>query len=174
MDYSWRLLRAGEFRLDGGSVFGVIPRTVWTRSVPSDDKGRITVQHNCLLLEGGGRKILIEVGTGNKLDPKSKDLFVMSDRWIGDALPEAGVSPDDIHAVIPTHLHFDHAGALTRLCREGETPDWTGPASGMAGARPDHGVKRTFPNATVYTQAREWADALANKSVMTRTYFKDH
>jgi glyoxylase-like metal-dependent hydrolase (beta-lactamase superfamily II) len=172
--YSWRLLRAGEFRLDGGSMFGLIPRTVWTRSVPSDEKGRITVQHNCLLLEGGGRKILIEVGTGNKLDQKSRDIFAMDGRWIGDALREVGTKPEDISAVVPTHLHFDHAGALTRLVESGEAPDWTGPASGMAGSRPDHAVKRTFPNAVIYTQAREWADALANKSVMTRTYFRDH
>src|SRR5678815_4871456 len=103
--YSWRLLRAGEFRLDGGSMFGLIPRTVWTRSVASDEKGRITVQHNCLLLEGGGRKILIEVGTGNKLDAKSKDIFAMSDRWIEDALREVGTTPEEINAVVVTHLH---------------------------------------------------------------------
>ena len=155
-------------------MFGLIPRTVWTRSVPSDEKGRITVQHNCLLLEGGGKKVLIEVGTGNKLDVKSRELFVMSERWIDDALKEVGTGPEEINGIVVSHLHFDHAGALTRLCREGQTPDWTGPASGMAGARPDHGVKRTFPNATVFTQAHEWADALDNKSVMTRTYFRDH
>jgi glyoxylase-like metal-dependent hydrolase (beta-lactamase superfamily II) len=172
--YSWRLMRAGEFRLDGGSMFGLIPRTVWTRSVPSDEKGRITVQHNCLLLEGGGRKVVIEVGTGNKLDPKSRELFVMGERSIEDALREAGTEPEEISAVVVSHLHFDHAGGLTRMCRAGETADWTGPASGMAGARPNHGVKRTFSNAVVYTQEREWLDALANKSVMTRTYFRDH
>jgi glyoxylase-like metal-dependent hydrolase (beta-lactamase superfamily II) len=172
--YAWRLLRAGEFRLDGGSMFGLIPRSVWTRSVPSDEKGRITVQHNCLLLEGGGCKILIECGTGNKLDAKSRDIFAMNGRWVADALAEASTRPEDLNAVVVSHLHFDHAGGLTRLALPGETPDWTGPASGMAGSRPDHAVKRTFPKATVYAQAREWADALANKSVMTRTYFRDH
>jgi glyoxylase-like metal-dependent hydrolase (beta-lactamase superfamily II) len=142
--------------------------------VPTDEKGRITVQHNCLLLEGGGKRVLIESGTGNKLDAKSRELFAMSDRWVGDALMEAGVAAEAIDAVVISHLHFDHAGGLTRLAREGETADWTGPASGMAGARPDHGVKRSFPNATVFVQEREWQDALSNKSVMTRTYFADH
>jgi len=155
-------------------MFGLIPRTVWSRSVPTDEKGRITVQHNCLLLEGGGKRVIIEVGTGNKLDQKSKDLFAMSDRWIGDALAEVNVAPESINAAICSHLHFDHAGGLTRLTREGETPEWTGPASGMAAARPDHAVNRTFPNAVVFTQEREWLDALAQKSVMTRTYFVDH
>jgi glyoxylase-like metal-dependent hydrolase (beta-lactamase superfamily II) len=172
--YSWRLLRAGEFRLDGGSMFGLIPRSVWSRSVQADDKGRIAVQHNCLLLEGGGKRVLIEVGTGDKLDPKSRDLFALGDRWIGTALHEADCRPEDVNAVVVTHLHFDHAGALTRLPRSGEAPEWIGQASGMAGSRPDHGVCRTFSNATIFAQRREWEDALANKSVMTRTYFRDH
>ena len=172
--YSWKLLRAGTFRLDGGSMFGLIPRSVWSRSVNADEKGRITVQHNCLLLEGGGRRVVIEVGTGDKLDAKSRDLFAMEDRDIRTALHEVDCRCEDISAVVTTHLHFDHSGGLTRLCQAGEMADWTGAASGMAGARPDHGVKLTFPNATIYTQEREWKDALANRSVMTRTYFKDH
>jgi glyoxylase-like metal-dependent hydrolase (beta-lactamase superfamily II) len=180
--YRWRLLRAGEFRLDGGSMFGLIPRSVWSRSVQTDDKNRITVQHNCLLLERvdsagaapGPKLALIEVGTGDKLDPASKDLFAMSDRTILTALHEADCAPEDIGAVVTTHLHFDHAGGMTRMANPGETPDWHGPASGMAGARPDHAVRFSFPNAVFFAQEREWNDALANRSVMTRTYFKDH
>ncbi len=172
--YGWTLLRAGAFKLDAGSMFGLIPRVVWSRSVPTDDRGRMQVQHNCLLLDGGDRRFLIEAGTGDKLDDKSRDIFDLERRSITDALAEASTPPESIDAVIVSHLHFDHAGGLTRLCRAGETPDWTGSASGMAGARPDHGVKLTFPNARLVTQSREWADALANRSVMTRTYFRDH
>jgi glyoxylase-like metal-dependent hydrolase (beta-lactamase superfamily II) len=157
-------------------MFGLIPRVVWSRSVAVDDRNRMQVQHNCLLLEaaGSGARVLIETGTGDKLDEKSRDIFDLERRSILDALAERGVAPETISAVLVSHLHFDHAGGLTRLCREGEAPDWTGPASGMAGPRPDHGVKRTFPNAKVIAQSREWADAQANRSVMTRTYFKDH
>ncbi|MGE3109234.1 MAG: MBL fold metallo-hydrolase [Phycisphaerales bacterium] len=182
--YSWQLLRAGAFRLDGGSMFGLIPRVVWSRSAPSDEKGRIQVQHNCLLLRPeypapAGQPsppalFLIECGTGNKLDDKSRDIFAMENRSIIDALADVAVAPEQIEGVAVTHLHFDHAGGLTRLCRAGESPDWVGPASTMAGARPDHGVKRTFPNARVYVQQREWDDAAADRSVMTRTYFRDH
>lgn len=182
--YRWTLLRAGEFRLDGGSMFGLIPRSVWSRSVQTDDKNRITVQHNCLLLERadsfepaaapGPKLALIEVGTGDKLDPASKDLFAMGDRTILTALHEVDCSRKDIGAVVTTHLHFDHAGGLTRMAQPGEKPDWHGPASGMAGSRPDHDVCFSFPNAVLYAQKREWDDALANRSVMTRTYFKDH
>lgn len=181
--YRWTLLRAGEFRLDGGSMFGLIPRSVWMRQVTPDERGRITVQHNCLLLERvgdnrgaepGPRLILLEVGTGDKLDEASRDLFAMQPRSILDALHEIDCRPADIGGVIVSHLHFDHAGGLTRRAAAGESPDWTGPASGFAGKRSDHGVKRTFPAARVVVQRREWSDALANRSVMTRTYFADH
>jgi glyoxylase-like metal-dependent hydrolase (beta-lactamase superfamily II) len=203
--YRWTLLRAGQFKLDGGSMFGLIPRTVWSKSVPTDDRGRITVQHNCILLErvledsipplatsapssapssdgpdpapslGGGAKFaLIEVGTGDKLDDASRELFDMEPRTILTALAEVGRRPEDIGAVVVSHLHFDHAGGLTRLALPHETPDWVGPAGGMAKARPDHGVKLSFPYAVVFCQQREWDDALANRSVMTRTYFRDH
>lgn len=177
--YSWRLLRAGRFKLDGGSMFGLVPRVVWARAVQPDDRGRIEVQHNCLLLERQGpaepgafspRLVVVETGSGDKMDPKSRDIFDLENRSILDALHEADCRPEDVEAAVVTHLHFDHAGGLTRLARAGETPDWTGPGSGGT----DHGVKRTFPNAVVFTQQREWDDALANRSVMTRTYFRDH
>lgn len=167
--YDWTLLRAGTFKLDGGSMFGLIPRAVWSRSITPDDKGRITVQHNCLLLRGGGETYLLEVGTGDKMDPKSKQIFALEDRSILTALGEQRSDPGAIDGIVVSHLHFDHAGGLTRLAREGEIPDWTGAGSGEA-----HGVKLAFPNATVVAQAREWSDALSNRSVMTRTYFHDH
>lgn len=187
--YRATLLRAGEFRLDGGSMFGLIPRPVWSRMVTPDERGRITVQHNCVLLErvdevpaeraakfaaGAPKVALIETGSGDKLDEKSRDIFAMGTRWIGDALHEAGCDAAEVGMVTATHLHFDHAGGFTRLARAGEKADWTGGASCFSGSRGEHGVKLTFPNAKIVVQAREWADALANKSVMTRTYFGDH
>jgi glyoxylase-like metal-dependent hydrolase (beta-lactamase superfamily II) len=167
--YSWTLLRAGTFKLDAGSMFGLIPRSVWSRTITPDEKNRLTVQHNCLLLKGGGKTYLLETGSGDKMDTKSKAIFDLQDRSILDALKEAGTDPASIDGVTVSHLHFDHAGGLTRLAREGETPDWVG-----KGTAESHGVKLSFPNAKVVAQAREWADALANRSVMTRTYFKDH
>jgi glyoxylase-like metal-dependent hydrolase (beta-lactamase superfamily II) len=178
--YRWRLLNAGPFLLDGGSMFGLIPKTVWTRTLTPDDQNRITITHNCLLLEGETpdpelgrpRRILIESGTGDKLDAKMRKIFGLTERTIESAVVEAGVDPAEIDAAVVTHLHFDHAGGLTRRCRGGETPDWTagpGEASGDCA-----GVKVTFPNARVWSQAREWRDAIENRSVMTRTYYKDH
>lgn len=168
--YRWTLLRAGGFKLDAGSMFGLIPRVVWSRSVSTDEQGRMDVHHNCLLLERATeappgvhapKLILLECGTGNKLDSKMASVFALEPRWVCDALHEVGCDPKDIEGVVVTHLHFDHAGGLTRRPLPGE--------SGGA-----HHAVPSFPNARIHVQAREWADALANRSVMTRTYYRDH
>lgn len=181
--YQPTLLRAGTFRLDGGSMFGLIPRSVWSRQVQTDDRGRITVSHNCLVLRrvdapgartDGPSLIVLEVGTGDKLDDASRELFAMEKRSISDALRDVGVEPGAVGGVVVSHLHFDHAGGLTRQLLPGESPEWTGPASSFGAPRGEHGVRRTFPNAKVIVQRREWDDALTNRSVMTRTYFPDH
>ena len=175
-------------------MFGLIPRSVWSRSAPVDDKGRITVQHNCLLLDrvdqrgappspGFPKRVLIETGSGDKLDAKMREVFDFEvhpatgrQRCILDALAEVGAAPESIDAIVVTHLHFDHAGGLTRLARPGETPTWPVPPNddGGGGSSQSKGCMLTFPNATVHVQEREWRDALVNKSVMTRTYYPDH
>lgn len=183
VQYTWRLLRAGPIRLDGGGMFGVVPRAVWSKALPPDDRNRVTVAHNCLLLErtvaGGAAsgdtvRVLVEAGSGNKLDAKMKDIFGLTDRTVVDALNEVGVSADGIGHVIVTHLHFDHAGGLTRLARVDEMPDWTDPDTPAAADKPAPGVKLTFPKAKVIVQTKEWDDAQMNNSVMTRTYLRDH
>ena len=173
-------------------MLGLIPKVVWSKSIPVDEKNRMTLGHNCLLLERldepsavysmgaqakpSHRLVLIETGSGDKLDEKSRAIFGLDGRTVLDALAEVngGCDPADIGAVIPTHLHFDHAGGLTRLARAGEKPEWVGVAQSMGAPRGDHGVVRSFPNAEVIVQRREWADALNNTSVMTKTYFADN
>lgn len=184
--YKVTLLRAGRLLLDAGCMMGLIPKVVWAKAgpgmVPVDEHNRVTLGHNCLLLErvggvsggGGVGKVLLETGTGDKLDEKSRAIFGLDGRTVHTALAEVGCDAASIGAVIPSHLHFDHAGGLTRLTRAGESPDWTGPAQSMGSGKGGHGVVRSFPNAKVYVQKREWADALANTSVMTRTYFADN
>ena len=202
--YTFRLLRAGTFKLDGGSMFGIIPRVVWSKSCPHDDKGRITVAHNCLLLERVDpassasslrhsvtsslpQRILIEAGSGDKLEPKMREVFDLElnpaghanagrPRSIHDCLAEIGVTPESIDAAVVTHLHFDHAGGLTRLARPGERPTWPVPPNndGGGGSSQTGGCVPTFPNARIYVQQREWNDAVANRSTMTKTYYPDH
>lgn len=155
MTYRWTLLRAGAFRLDGGCMFGVVPKALWARLSPPDEENRIPLQTNCLLLEGGGRRVLVETGYGSKWGEKDRAIFGMEQRSVLDALAEVGVAPGDIDAVVVTHLHFDHAGGLTRLDGDGQ------PVS-------------CFPRAEVIVQRQEWEDALANRSTMTRTYLRSH
>lgn len=162
-------------------MFGLIPRVVWNRAIETDDKHRIELHHNCLLLEsedpdpeiGRPRRYLIEAGTGDKLDEKMSRIFGLDGRTVETAVVEAGIDPGAIDAVIVSHLHFDHAGGLTRRCRPGETPDWTATRPGAASGD-DPNVKLTFPNAEVIVQRREFVDARNNDSVMTRTYYRDH
>ncbi len=159
--YDWQLLRTGPLWLDGGSMFGIIPPATWKRSIHCDERGRIELAQNCLLLKpasGSGAPLLIEAGSGNKFDAKFRDIYGLTDRCVIDALREADCPCEAIEHVIATHLHFDHAGGLTRRPLPGE------PA----------GPRRTFPNAAVHVQRREWEDALTNRSVMTRTYLREN
>jgi glyoxylase-like metal-dependent hydrolase (beta-lactamase superfamily II) len=153
--WSWRLLRSGSFRLDGGGMFGVVPKSLWSRLVQPDAQNRIPLQTNCLLLDDGQRKVLIEAGFGDKWTDKERGFYELERRTVVDALREAGVEPQQIDHVIVTHLHFDHAAGLTRLDSKGQAVP-------------------TFPNAKVFVQKTEWEDALENKSTMNRTYLRSH
>ncbi|MEX0876731.1 MAG: MBL fold metallo-hydrolase [Phycisphaerales bacterium] len=181
MRYKWTILRASRFLLDGGGMFGVIPRVLWTKAVEPDEKNRVELAHNCVLLEstepdpatGKPRRYLIEAGTGDKLDEKMSAIFGLDSRTVESEVTAAGVDVGDIRATIVSHLHFDHAGGLTRRARDGEEPDWVASKPGAAsGDNPN--IKFTFPNAELIVQRREWVDARNNDAVMTRTYYRDH
>jgi glyoxylase-like metal-dependent hydrolase (beta-lactamase superfamily II) len=153
--WSWQLLRAGSFKLDGGGMFGVVPKVLWSKLAQPDHLNRILLQTNCLLLQDGQTRVLIETGFGDKWTEKERGLYDLQPRTVVDALREIGCEPSDISHVLVTHLHFDHAAALTRMSAGGE-------------------IVPTFPNAEIVVQATEWSDALANKSTMTRTYLRSH
>src|SRR5207253_8561986 len=126
--------------------------------------GHVTGVQTCALPisdDPAAAPVLIEVGSGDKFDAKMRAIFGLSEYSIVDSLSEAGVDPESFRDVIVSHLHFDHAGGLTRRARDGEIADWS--AGELV-------VKRTFPNARIHVQQREWDDAIANHSVMTRTY----
>jgi glyoxylase-like metal-dependent hydrolase (beta-lactamase superfamily II) len=137
-EYEVFLLEDGEFRLDGGAMFGVVPRVMWSKTDAPDDRNRIRLAANCLLIKGDGFNALIDTGLGGKWEDKERDMFAVAEpRTLITDLARVDLHPDDITHVIQTHLHFDHVGGATFIDAEGE-------------------LKVQFPNARLYAQRGEW------------------
>jgi glyoxylase-like metal-dependent hydrolase (beta-lactamase superfamily II) len=156
-------LEGGRQRLDGGAMFGVVPKPLWERRITPDQRNRIPLALRCLLVEHDDGPVLIDTGLGNKESAKFRDIYgVENDGRSGptqleDALAEAGFGPEDVRWVINTHLHFDHAGGNTYVDRRSG-----GQAVGrtMSGERTDRPsalppVRLSFLNATYVVQQRE-------------------
>ena len=120
-DYRVEVVPDAEFRLDGGAMFGVVPRTLWSRSFPPDAENRVRLNANCLFVEAGGERVLVETGMGDKWSPKQAAMYgVGRRRSLAESLKAiTGCAPEEITVVVNTHLHFDHAGGNTVLDREG-------------------------------------------------------
>ena len=104
-------LSDGRFRLDGGAMFGVVPRVLWERANPPDASNRILLGMNCLLIEGQGFRILVDTGVGDKEDDAFADMFALErTATLLDELAARGLRPEDITHVVNTHLHIDHSG----------------------------------------------------------------
>lgn len=138
----WELvaLRDGFFRLDGGSMFGVIPKTLWERKKPADERNRIHLGLNCLLMRGPRAVVLVESGIGGKMSPGDEDIYGLErDEGILAQLGHEGITPRDIDFVIHSHLHLDHCGWATIHDGASFCP--------------------TFPRARYVIQEREWRAA---------------
>jgi len=137
------LLEAGWQRLDGGSMFGVVPKPLWSRKVTPDDRNRILLAMRCLLVEHPEGLVLVDTGLGDKEEAKFLDIYAVENQGdpgptrLEDAIREARHRPEDIRWVINTHLHFDHAGGNTLRAGRGEPP------------------RLGFPNATYVVQRNE-------------------
>jgi glyoxylase-like metal-dependent hydrolase (beta-lactamase superfamily II) len=153
--YDLHLLSDGTFRLDGGSMFGVVPKVLWQRTNPPDEKNRILMGLNSLLIWTGEKYILIETGIGHHLDEKSKGIFgVEQPKTLIDRLRKLGVKPEDIDIVICSHLHFDHVGWNT-VEKKGE-------------------FVPTFPKASYVIQRTEW-EAAVHPNIRTKVnYSEEH
>ncbi len=111
-------------RLDGGAMFGNVPRALWERWLPPDERGRIPLVCRAALIEAGDRRILLETGVGAFFEPKLKDRFgvVEDEHVLLRSLAERGLGHEDIDAIVLSHLHFDHAGGLLAPFAEGRAP----------------------------------------------------
>jgi glyoxylase-like metal-dependent hydrolase (beta-lactamase superfamily II) len=118
-----RFIDAGGFGLDGGAMFGVVPKVLWEKKSPPDANNRIRMRANSLLVRADKKTILIETGNGTKLDAKLRSIYNVQDGDpLMDSLTHAGVVPDQIDLVINTHLHFDHCGGNTRVHQNRPVP----------------------------------------------------
>ena len=137
--YQLDAVHAGLLGLDGGAMFGIVPKALWARRIPRDDENRIPLAMRCLLLRGHGRTVLVDDGVGDKYDEKFGRIYAV-DRSRHDLLPSLaalGVAPGDVTDVVLTHLHFDHCGGSTRRDEAGR-------------------LVTTFPNAAYHVQRRHW------------------
>ncbi len=158
-------LDAGLQRLDGGAMFGVVPKPLWEKRIPPDERNRIPLGMRCLLIEHDVGPVLVDTGLGNKESGKFLDIYGVENEGrrgrtrLDDALAEAGLTVEDIRYVINTHLHFDHAGGNTYV--EGERE--TGNGDRLVGRGVGSGKREpsepqaliAFPNATYVVQERE-------------------
>ena len=145
----------GFFKLDGGAMFGVVPRTMWEKKTPPDDRNRILLAMRPLVVRGV-RTMLIDAGLGDKDDQKFHDIYgVDRSRNLDVTLAEAGLAPEDIDIVLATHLHFDHAGGFT-----------TRDASGR--------LRPKFPRAQYVVRRGEWEDAQHTTERNRASYLPDN
>lgn len=109
---SVRIVRAGWFRPDAGGFFGVVPKPLWSRFADTDDRGRLHLRLNLLLIEVGGKRVLVETGTGVRMSDKDRDIKGVEGGDPAQALRAVGEDPESIDFVVVTHLHYDHAGGM--------------------------------------------------------------
>lgn len=140
------------FRLDGGAMFGVIPKVIWNRLYESDENNLIRLDLNPMLIRTGKENIVVDTGFGDVLNEKEQKIYALGGqtRW-DDELTQQGLTSDDITAVILTHAHADHAMGALRMGKDG---------------RPE----LRFPNAKIYIQKREWRDAMNPDERTAATY----
>ena len=141
-DFGLTWLNGGRFELDGGAMFGVVPKVLWQKKYQSDERNYIPMNAWPILVNANGRHILIETGLGNKMSEKQKQIFRVRETWqVPRELEAMGMSREDVDCVILTHFDFDHAGGLIMQDERGN-------------------LVPTFPNARYIIQRREWEDVL--------------
>lgn len=149
---AYRVVSGGRFKLDGGGMFGIVPKTLWTRLRTPDDLNRIDMATNCLFVRTPHHRILVDTGYGTKLSTKDREIYGITDMDpLVRSLAHIGVRPDDVDLVILSHLHFDHAGGATVADLEGH-------------------LYPAFPRARYVVQRGEWDDAINKRATMSATY----
>jgi glyoxylase-like metal-dependent hydrolase (beta-lactamase superfamily II) len=154
----WQLdrLSGGTWRTDGGAMFGVVPKVLWEKLQPADERNRIRMNTNCVLARDGQHTVLIDTGYGGNLTERERDIYAAQP---GEPLRESfaalGVSPADVDTLVLSHLHFDHVGGASRREADGQ-------------------AVLAFPNARYVIQAGEWRDATRGLPELEGSYPPQH
>lgn len=149
-------LNGGVTNMDGGAMFGVVPKPLWSKKYDVNENNQIELRTDPILLHMNKKNILIEsgIGSGKLTDKQKRNYGVTEESKIGDSLAEAGLAPEDIHIICMTHMHFDHASGLTKKSGDG--------------------YESVFPNAVIYTSQVEW-DEMRNPNIRSKnTYWKEN
>lgn len=151
-----RWLSDGEFKLDGGAMFGVVPKTLWTKRYPCDEHNYIRLALNTLLIETPDATLVVDTGYGNKLTPKQQGIFQLKQPpTLRESLAEAGVDPAKVDFVLYSHMHHDHAAGGTYRDENGD-------------------IRPTFPNAKHVMQRAEWEEALSPNVRSAHAYWPEN
>jgi len=153
-DLEFHVISTGKLLLDGGAMFGVIPRPMWEKKMQPDARNRITLSMNSLLIHAGGKRILVETGAGEKMTAKFRDIYGLDGPFLDDGLRRYGLRPEDIDIVLDTHLHFDHCGGNTRIEKDKVVP--------------------AFPNARYIVQRGEFEHAMNPNERDRASYFPEN
>jgi glyoxylase-like metal-dependent hydrolase (beta-lactamase superfamily II) len=145
-----------RFKIDGGAMFGVVPKTIWEKLVHCDEKNRVDLDVNLLLVKTKGKNILVDTGIGDALTDRMRKIYGMEKKSnLSEGLAMYGMKPEDIDVIVLTHLHMDHAGGVVKFNEKGEKVP-------------------NFPNARHIIQSQEWKDALVPDERTIATYFPDN
>lgn len=153
-DWDVRTCIAGRFRLDGGAMFGVVPKTMWERLLPPDEFNRVPMVMRILLVRGQGRTIVVDVGSGGGHSEKNRQIYAFEDtEHLADAIRSKGVETGEVTDVLLTHLHFDHGAGVV----EPDGDDW----------------RLIFPGALHHVQRSQWQHALEPNARDRASYYED-
>lgn len=149
-------IETGLFKLDGGAMFGIVPKTLWSRLNPPDEKNLCTWSMRCLLIETGDRKILVDTGLGDKQDDKFRSHFEPhGEESLLHSIQQQAIRPEEITDVFLTHLHFDHVGGAVSRTTEGK-------------------LQPTFPNATYWSNDLHWHWAMEPNAREKASFLKEN
>lgn len=152
-------LEAGRFMLDGGAMFGVVPKTLWSRSLPADEKNRIPMAMRCMLIKSkkSDKIYLVDNGSGDKFSEKMNNIYSLDYEHsnLMESLAKVKVEPDEITDLIFTHLHFDHCGGTTRYDENGD-------------------LVEVFPNAIYHVNERHWKTAITPNQREKASFFAEN